>query len=55
MFLILWFDFILLSFKFNEQCMGQSKITRILLHKSKINLENVSKEPSNAFVMNIKT
>ncbi len=35
--------------------MGQSKITRILLHKTKKNLENVSKEPSNAFVMNIKT
>ncbi len=34
-FLILWFDGIILSFKFNEQCMGQSKITRILLHKNK--------------------
>ncbi len=38
-----------------EQCMGHSKITRILKHKTKKNLENVSKEPSYAFVMNIKT
>ncbi len=35
--------------------MGQSKITRILLHKTNTNLENVSEEASNAFVMNIKT
>ncbi len=55
---ILWFECILLSFKFNKQCMGQSKITCILLHnytKQNKNLENVSKEPSNAFVINIKT
>ncbi len=44
-FLIVWFDSILLSFK----------ITQILLHKTKKNLENISKEPSNAIVMNIKT
>ncbi len=55
-FFFIWlFDCFLLSFKFNEQCMGQGKIIRILLHKTKKNLENVSKEPSNAFVTNIKT
>ncbi len=31
---ILWFNNILLPFKFNEQCMGHSKITCILLYKS---------------------
>ncbi len=29
-------------------------ITHIFLHKTKTNLENVSKKPSYAFVMNIK-
>lgn len=45
---------ILLSFKFNEQCLGHSKTTYILSYKTKENIENVSKEPSNASVMNKK-
>ncbi len=41
------------SFKFNEQCMGHNKITCILLHTHTKHF--LSKEPNNAFVMNINT
>ncbi len=51
----LFYDFTIFYYHSNLMSCAWDIITHIVLHKTKTNLENVSKKPSYAFVMNIKT